>query len=322
MNKTTILIVENEAIVAADLSGKLRRLGYEVCGIASKGEDAVALACSLRPRLVLMDIRLEGSMDGIAAAEIIRNRIDVPVIYLTALSDAATLARAKFTDPFGYILKPFEERELATQIELALYKHQADKQIREQAAWLRVTLASIGDAVIAADASGLVTFLNPIGEKLTGWNLEQALGQPIQSVFNIINEKTRMPAEDIVDHVLKEGMAANLANNTALIARDGREISIEDSAAPIKGEAGNVIGVVLVFHDVPRKGRRRRLCAERKKNSGRSLRMLPTSSPFLTETFVASTSTPRSGKILARMPASWWGNLSPRLDIPTASRSP
>lgn len=137
MNDRTILIVENEAIVATDLAGKLRALGYEVAGIAAGGEEAVTLACRLRPHLVLMDIQLDGSMDGIEAAEAIRSRQDVPVIYLTAHSDAATLARAKLTGPFGYILKPFEERELATQIELALYKHQADRQVREQRERLR-----------------------------------------------------------------------------------------------------------------------------------------------------------------------------------------
>ena len=133
MSKTTILIVEDEAIVAADLAGKLGRLGYEVAGTAAQGEEAVALACRLRPHLVLMDIWLKGPMDGIEAADAIRRQHDVPVVYLTAHSDPATLARAKLTGPFGYILKPFEERELATQIEMAIYRHQADRQLRHSA---------------------------------------------------------------------------------------------------------------------------------------------------------------------------------------------
>jgi CheY-like chemotaxis protein len=119
MNKTTILIVEDEAIVAADLAAKLRQLGYEVAGIVSKGEEAVVLADSLRPDLVLMDIQLEGHTDGIEAAEAISSQLDLPIIYLTAHSDAATLARAKLSGPFGFILKPFEERELATNIEIS-----------------------------------------------------------------------------------------------------------------------------------------------------------------------------------------------------------
>ena len=120
MEKTTILIVEDEAIVAADLASKLRRLGYEVVGIAAEGMEAVELACSLKPRVVLMDIRIKGAMDGIEAAEIIRSRIDVSVIFLTAHSDIATLGRTRISDPCGFILKPFDEHELATRIEMAV----------------------------------------------------------------------------------------------------------------------------------------------------------------------------------------------------------
>jgi len=131
MSKATILIVEDEAIIAADLAGKLGRLGYVISGTTRFGEDAVNQAREQRPDLVLMDIRLAGTMDGIEAAEIIRREIDLPVIFLTAHSDQATLDRAKLAEPFGYILKPFEERELTTNIEMALYKHQTDRRLRQ-----------------------------------------------------------------------------------------------------------------------------------------------------------------------------------------------
>ena len=255
MSKATILIVEDESIVADDLAGKLRRLGYEVAGITSEGEEAVALTCRLHPSLVLMDISLDGPMDGIEAAEIIRRQHDVPVVYLTAHSDPATLARAKLTGPFGYILKPFEERELATQSEMAIYRHQADQQLRQQREWLRVTLTSIGDAVIATDGEGRITFLNPVAESLTGWKAEEAAGQPIQCVFRIVNEQIGQAAEEPVARVLREGCTVELANHTALVTKDGRTVPIEDSAAPILGAAGQVIGVVLVFHDVTEKRR-------------------------------------------------------------------
>ncbi len=252
---TTVLIVEDEAIVAEDLAGKLRGLGHEVAGIAMEGEEAIALVESLRPHLVLMDIWLAGTIDGIEAAEAIRNRFDVPVIYLTAHSDSATLARAKTTGPFGYILKPFEERDLATQIELALYKHQADREIREQREWLRVTLTSIGDAVIATDAEGRITFVNPVAETLTGWKGEEAMGRPLSTVFRIVNEQTGQALEDPVGRVLREGHPVPLANHAALVTRDGRTVPIEDSAAPILDAGGKVLGAVLVFHDVTEKRR-------------------------------------------------------------------
>ena len=117
------------------------------------------------------------------------------------------------------------------------------------------TLASIGDAVMAADSIGRVTFLNPVAADLTGWQPEDALGQSIQNVFHIVNEQTRVPAEDIVNRVLMDGSAAELANHTALLAKDGREIPIADSAAPILDSNGKTAGVVLVFRDVTERRR-------------------------------------------------------------------
>jgi PAS domain S-box-containing protein len=255
MGKATILIVEDEEIVAADLAEKLKQLGYEVLGTTARGEEAIELACSLKPQVVLMDIRLKGPMDGIEASEAIRHRHCAPVIYLTSHSDTATLERAMLSEPSGYILKPFEERELSTAVEMALYKHQSDRQLREQREWLRVTLASIGDAVITCDTDCRVTFLNPIAEALTGWSTGEARDRPIQEVFSLINEQTRQPPEDPVALVLREGQVKALANHTALVTRDGREVPIEDSAAPILDADGQVIGVVLVFHDVTEKRR-------------------------------------------------------------------
>ncbi len=134
-------------------------------------------------------------------------------------------------------------------------RRKAEEQLRRSWEWFRVTLSSIGDAVIATDASGLITFLNPVAAKLTGWEPGVALHQPIQNVFRIINEQSREPAQNVVERVLREGNIVNLANHTVLITRDGREIPIEDSAAPIRDGAGNLIGVVLVFHDVTEKRR-------------------------------------------------------------------
>jgi PAS domain S-box-containing protein len=134
-------------------------------------------------------------------------------------------------------------------------RKRAEEDLRQQREWLRVTLNSIGDAVIATDTQGRITFLNPVAVTLTGWQSGEALGQPVQSVFRIINEKTHTPAEDLVARVLNEKRVVGLANDTALLTKDGREIPIEDSAAPILDATGNVTGVVLVFHDVTQKRR-------------------------------------------------------------------
>jgi len=119
----TILIVEDEGIVAIDIRNTLERLGYGVGSVVSYGEEAVTRAAETMPDLVLMDIMLKGHMDGIEAADLIRQRLDIPVVYLTAHADKSTLERARVTEPFGYVMKPFQERELYTTIEMALYKH-------------------------------------------------------------------------------------------------------------------------------------------------------------------------------------------------------
>ena len=146
------------------------------------------------------------------------------------------------------------ERTAELQQEI-IERKRADEEVRGQREWLRVTLTSIGDAVIATDAAARITFVNPVAAELTGWREEEARGKSIQEVFTIINEKTRKPAEDVVQRVLREGRVALLANSTALVTRDGREIPIEDSAAPIRNRAGKMMGVVLVFHDVTEKRR-------------------------------------------------------------------
>ena len=126
MQTTQVLVVEDENIVARDILTMLKGLGYGVAAVASSGEEAIEKAAAKQPDVVLMDIVLKGSVDGVQAAQEIRNRFRIPVIYLTAYADDDTLQRAKVTEPFGYILKPFEERELHIAIELALYRHRMD----------------------------------------------------------------------------------------------------------------------------------------------------------------------------------------------------
>ncbi|MGD9374733.1 MAG: response regulator [Anaerolineae bacterium] len=183
MTPARILIVEDDNIIALELEDRLRLLGYTVAGIVASGEAAIARAQETQSDLVLMDIRLRGGMDGVEAAGEIRRRWGIPVIYVTAYADDQTLQRAKRTEPYGYIIKPFEERELHTTIEMALYKHQMEARLRESEEWLSTTLRSIGDAVIATDGQQRVSFLNPVAETLTGWTQPEALGQAVSQVF-------------------------------------------------------------------------------------------------------------------------------------------
>jgi two-component system, response regulator PdtaR len=143
MTRPRILIVEDEAIIATDLQRRLNRLGCEVVGIVASGEDAVRLATQTNPDLVLMDINLQGEMDGTQAARQLQVGLQLPVVYLTASSDTSVVSRAKLTDAFGYLLKPLDERLLRITIDMALYKHQAEQERRKLTAELQEALAKV-----------------------------------------------------------------------------------------------------------------------------------------------------------------------------------
>jgi hypothetical protein len=250
MGRARILIVEDESIVALNIKNRLEGLGYAVVATSSSGEAAIQIVAQSLPDLVLMDIKLKGTIDGIEAAAQIRAHFQIPVVYLTAFSDEETVERAKLTEPYGYILKPFEARDLCTTIEISLYKHQMEQQLREREQWLATTLKSIGDAVITTDSEGLVTFMNPVAETLTCWKQEEVLGNDLTQIFQTINEKTREVVENPATLALREGVTVGLENHTLLITKNGTEIPIDDSAAPIKNDAGNILGAVLIFHDI------------------------------------------------------------------------
>jgi len=245
MAKARIMLIEDESIIAMDIHNCLEKLGYEIPALASSGEEAVKIAIEIKPDLILMDIILEGKMDGVEAAEKIHNLIDIPIIYLTAYADDQTLHRAKITEPFGYILKPFEDKELQTAIEMALYKHKMERKLKENEQWLSTTLKSIGDAVITTDKNGNITFMNSAAEALTSWSQEEALGRYISEVFNISgsSEESRYISTF-------EGGAFASPEDRILISKNNIQRPISDSIAPIKDDRGIIQGAVLVFRDI------------------------------------------------------------------------
>ena len=174
MTQTRILVVEDESIVAADIQDRLESLGYEVPATVASGEKAVEKAGVLRPDLVLMDIQLNGRMDGVVAADQIRLRFGIPVIYLTANADHPTVQRAKVTEPFGYVIKPFEERELHTAIEVALYKHQAEQTLKESEERYRLLVELSPEAIIVQSDERIV-YANYAAANLFGASSAEAL---------------------------------------------------------------------------------------------------------------------------------------------------
>jgi PAS domain S-box-containing protein len=265
-----ILVVEDEAVVAKDLQTRLKKLGYHVPLTVPTGEEAIARVRELRPSLVLMDIRLKGELDGIQTAARIQADQRTPIIYLTAYADEGTLDRAKVTEPFGYVLKPFNERELHTAIQVAIFKHGAEAALRKSERWLAATLRGMGDAVIAIDVEGKIAFMNPLAQLLTGWEHEEAAGRPLIEVFRVHDAQTGRGLEAGLLLSLQEGRSANLAGNVVLTTRRGPGITIEDSVAPIRDDEGNVSGGVLVFRDVTQ----RKLAEEALRLSEQRFRLL------------------------------------------------
>ena len=153
MAKARILIVEDEAIIASVIAGALRKFEYDVIGILDNGKTAVNVTLKKKPDLLLMDIRLRGEMDGITAVELIQERLDIPVIYLTAYADEPTLERAKKTKPYGYIPKPFQEIELKTTIEMALYKHEFEARLKASEARFRSLFENSQDMIYIVDGT-------------------------------------------------------------------------------------------------------------------------------------------------------------------------
>ncbi|WP_051261829.1 HD domain-containing phosphohydrolase [Desulfovibrio inopinatus] len=249
--KRRILLVEDEVIVSLDIKNRLTSLGYDVVGLATEGQQAVEMTMSLKPDLVLMDIMLDGEMDGIDTACELRNNIDIPVVYLTAFTDDVTLHRAKISEPFGYIIKPFEDRELHTTIEMAIYKHRLESRLLQNERWLSTTLRSIGEAVVATDTSGRIQFINPMAEKLLGWNQVDAFEKNLTDVFNVSDKNGQLETQEVLN--VARGETPSSRSELKLNVRGSGSIPVELNVSPIIDPKNQFMGIVLVFRDITKR---------------------------------------------------------------------
>ncbi len=250
MMQAKILVVEDEVILARTIANQLTQLGYTVAGTASSGVAAIDKANNSQPDLVLMDVVLKGEMDGITAASQICSQHDIPVVFLTAYADETTLQRAKSILPLGYIVKPFSLGELRVAVELALFKHQVEQEIRTNRAYLATLLHSMNDAVIATNEQGLVTFMNPAAETLTGWRQSEAVGKNATEVLHFVDEVTNLVPDHPVAQVLKTQEVTFLNEFTALVNRNGDLVPIGDSTSPLYQQLEESGGVVVVVRDM------------------------------------------------------------------------
>jgi PAS domain S-box-containing protein len=252
----TILVVDDRESSRYAVTRILQRAGFAVREGAS-GQEALRLAAE-KPDLVILDI----NMPDLSGYEVCRQlkadpaTAPIPVLHLSAsLVDSEARSEGLEGGADGYLIYPLEPRELVATVGALLRIRQAEREARAQRELLRVTLSSIGDAMIATDVHGTITFSNPVAQALTGWAEAEALGRPLAEVFRIVNEESGGPVEDPVARVMRSGRVAGLANHTLLISRDGTRRPVDDSAAPIRDEDGRFVGVILVFRDITERRR-------------------------------------------------------------------
>ncbi len=246
MAPAKILVVDDEIIIARELEARLRALGYDVCGVAGSGAEAIDLCRATTPDLVLMDIVLKGDMDGIEAATEIRAKCKVPVIYVTAYTDDKTLERAAVTEPFAYIVKPFTEREIRANIEMALYKHRMESRLRRIEHWFGGITHDDTVAVIVSDLEGTIRSFNRSAELITAWPREKAIGLPVENVLNLVNTSN---GKRINLYGEQEGPIVNLSTETVLIDKARTEVPVDCTTTVLRDPGDRPIGRISVFRD-------------------------------------------------------------------------
>jgi two-component system cell cycle sensor histidine kinase/response regulator CckA len=243
-----IMIVEDEGIIASHIVSRLTRTGYEVAGIAESSEEAIAKISELNPALILMDIRIKGAMDGIDTAIILRERCDIPVIYLSAHTDQQTLDRAKMTGAFGFLTKPIHHASLATAIDFAIHKHGSDRAARQQRAWMATVLGTMADAMVVIDHERKVQYLNRPAEGLTGWTNADARGLDVALVLRLTESATGVLVNQKLFQPVKPQPPSQLPRGLMLGASTGRRFPIEGEMA-VSLDGDKVVGAVITFRD-------------------------------------------------------------------------
>jgi len=248
LERSKIVIVEDEGLIASDLRGRLTASGYSVTAIAASGNEALRLIRQTSPDLVLMDIRIKGNQDGIQVAQRLHEEFDVPVVYLTAYDDRGTLDRATATQAYGYIKKPIASASLQGSIEIALARHRRERQLREQRDWALASFGAVPYAVIVTDRLGRVSYLNTFAEELTGWTAEKALGRPSTDPLRIVYRESGEPIEDLVALTLRLGEGSPFPADVSLDRSELPPCPIEGVVAP-RWCGRRIDGTVVAIRD-------------------------------------------------------------------------
>ncbi len=243
-----ILVVEDEQIVALDITRTLTQLGYEVLPSVDTGEDAVKILETTQPDLILLDIKLKGKLDGIEAAKEIKSRYSVPFIFLSTFSDKNTLSRAKKTEPYGYITKSSHRNDLHSMIEMALYRHKMELKAQKSEELLSVTLKSISDAVIGAGIEGSILTWNSGAQQIFGYTEDEVKGENL-SILTPPFYPNEMP--DILEKI-QHGFEVE-HYETVRQRKNGEILNVSLKVSPIRGPRNTVNGVSLIARDITAK---------------------------------------------------------------------
>ena len=239
MGNNRVLIVEDERLVAEDLRDTLTQQGYDVAGLVATGEKAIDTVAEVDPDVVLMDIHLAGDMDGISAAQEIRNRHGTPVVYLTAFSNDQTLTRARETDAFGFVVKPFQDRAVIAAIEMALGKREKDRATRRREELMRSCLMRLQLGVIMTNEEGRIVFANATARLHIGRNLDGDRPVRLDDVF-LGSVTTAGAGQDDAPPTEDRGTVLEIT---------GRRLEVVYSRHTLVGDDGRGIGSILVYQD-------------------------------------------------------------------------
>lgn len=244
-----ILIAEDEALIVAKMADWLTRAGCEIVATTDNGREAIEAAITLRPDLILIDTRLKGDMDGIRASELIRRRFSVPFVYVTAHSDRGTLQGVKASAAFGYIQKPFHIGHLICAIDMAVHRFEIEQQLEENLLTYSTILSSSSDGVIATDLDGRVRYLNPAAERLTGWSIRDAQGQPSSAVVRLGSTEGES-GDHPAGQVLASRLPLTLGADEHLVNRYGIHIPVDGSISAVIDSLGRLVGATITLRDV------------------------------------------------------------------------
>jgi DNA-binding LytR/AlgR family response regulator len=250
MSKTRILVVEDESIVAKDIQRTLEKLGYEVPATASSAESAFQKLEEVEPDLVFLDIKLKGEKDGVHIAEHIKDRYDIPVVFLTSFVDQDTIDRAKVTEPYGYLVKPFNEGDLKTTVEMALFKFSKDRELRLSEQRLSNALGKIENAVFVTDQDLRLNYINEKALAICGGlSGMDSVGLDIYSLIGIEKEGgVAITKDDLKSTVVRDNILS-LSNAYVIIKKDNSNIPCNFTASAVRDEKDNFLGVAVVITD-------------------------------------------------------------------------